>query len=193
VSKVFKDPKASADARAYAARTLGILGDPLETPSLRNAVAAPATREGSRMTVEAARALVLLKDPEAQASLEKAIELWTKYYEDRVMGSEIRISDHERALPTLAAVVDAWSDLASKGDPSVLSRAIVARVFAPQHKVEISDRVPQDPSEARTLLAKSVASAFRKHGATSSQWDALLSSLSHDDRAKTAAASARSP
>jgi hypothetical protein len=191
VSKVVRDPKASGDARAYAARLLGMLGDPLETPSLRKAVAAPATREGSRMAVEAAKALVLLADPEGGDALEKGIEAWTKYYEDKVMGSSVRISDWERTLFTLAPVVEAWGALAAKGDPTFLKKTVVARVLAPQHKVEISDRVPQDPSEARTALAKSIASAFRKRSASPSDWDALLAALSSDSRAQAAASASR--
>jgi hypothetical protein len=154
-------------------------------------VSAEATRDGSRLAVEAAKALVALKDPQAGASLAQGIEAWTKYYESKVMGSKVRISDWERTLYTLAELVAAWHALAAPGDVAALEKTVVKRVLLPQHEVETSDRVPQDPSEARTALATKVGEAFAARNASPKSWDALLAALANDEKARGAAAALR--
>jgi hypothetical protein len=192
VAKVLRDPKTPFQARAFAARALGLLGDATAAPSLRKAVSADAAKEQSLVAVESARALVALADPEGGPPLARAVETWTRYYEDKSGGADVHFSDWTRSLSTLAALVEAWGTLATD-NPSLLARTVVARVLAPQHKVQTSDRVPQDPSEARTALARAVGTAFRLRKATDDQWSALLDALSNDAKARAAAEAARTP
>ncbi len=103
------------------------------------------------------------------------------------MGEAMRFSDWERSLRTLAAVVGAWGDLGGAGSVDLLDKAVVARVFGAAPKIETSDRVPQDPSLARTLLAGAVAHAYAAAKAPGPRWDALLAALSTDANAKAAA------
>ena len=138
------------DGRAYAARALGLLGDVAGAPALRKAVAEPATRDESMLAEACARALVALEDAEAPDALAKGIEAWTAYYEDKVMGDAMRYSDWRRSTHVLAELLGAWAELAAPdADPRCLERSVVDHVLAPEHKVQTSERVPQDPSVTR--------------------------------------------
>lgn len=160
VVKVLKDKRISHDARAWAARALGALGDEAACRSLRKAVVAEAERDQARVAVEAARALAALADAEAGASLQRAIEAWTQYYEDRVTGGKMDFSDWQRAVPTLTALVDARASLPAQGDPRSLDATVVKRVLAAGHVVNTSERVPQDPAAARKALVAAVTRAY---------------------------------
>jgi len=92
---------------------------------------------------------------------------------------------------TLAALVGAWADLGGAHAAEVLDKAVVARVFAAAPKVETSDRVPQDPSLARTELARAVARAYAAEKAPPAAWETLLASLAGDANAKAAATEER--
>jgi hypothetical protein len=104
----------------------------------------------------------------------------------------MRFSDWQRSVGTLAAVVEAWAAVPGKDVVAVLDRTVVTRVFAASVKVETSDRVPQDPSGARTALAKAVGAAYVKAKAPDARWSALLEALSSDPKARAAAEAARS-
>ena len=160
VVKVLKDQRLSHDARAWAARALGALGDAAACASLRKAVADEAVRDQARVAVEAARALVALADADGGAELEHAVRLWTQYYEDRVMRAKVAFSDWQRAVPTLTVLVDAWASLPAPGDPRALDATVVKRVLAPRHVVDTSERVPQDPGAARRSLVAAVTKAY---------------------------------
>jgi predicted esterase len=190
--KIVKDEKAAPYGRAEAARALGLLKDVTAAPALRKALEAPATRLGSVVATAAARALAALPDPEPGEAFAKGVEAWTLYFEDKVAGSGMRFSDWQRSVGTLAAVVEAWAAVPGKDVVAVLDRTVVARVLAASVKVETSERVPQDPSAARTALAKAVATAYAKAKAPDARWNALLEALSSDPKARAAAESARS-
>jgi len=160
VVKVLKDKRVSHDARAWAARALGELGDAAACANLRKVVVAEAVRDQSRVAVEAARALAALGDAEAGPALHRAIQAWTQYYEDRVEGTKVAFSDWQRAVPTLTELIDAWAALPTPGDPRALDATVVKRVLAPGHVVDTSERVPQDPSAARKALVAAVTKAY---------------------------------
>ena len=165
VVKVLKDKRVSHDARAWAARALGELADDAASAPLRKALVAEAVRAQARVAVEAARALAAIGDEEAGASLGRAIEAWTKYYEDHIEGTKVRFSDWQRAVPTLTALVDAWASLPGKGNARSLDATVVKRVLGPKHTVETSERVPQDPQAARKALVAAVTRAYAAWGA----------------------------
>jgi hypothetical protein len=192
LAKLVKDEKAVPFGRAEAARALGLLKDPAAAPALRKALEAPATRAGSVLTVASARALALLADPESGASFAQAVEAWAGYFEDKLAGGTMRFSDWHRSLGTLAEVVGAWSEVPSKETVSVLDRAAVARVLAVVVKVEVSDRVPQDPAPAFVTLSKAVATAYAKAKAPDARWQALLQAVATIPNAKAAVEAARS-
>ena len=95
-------------------------------------------------------------------------------------------------MTTLAEIVQAWAALGAKDGVAVLEKSVVTKVFAANVKVDTSNRVPQDPSQALTALAKAVGAAYAKAQAPAARWEALLSSLAADTKAQAAAAAARS-
>ena len=191
VARLLKDEKASPYARAEAARLLGLLGDAAAAPALRKALVGEARRDTSGLATAAARALVAVKDPASVEAFPAATRAWAAFFESKRMGETMRFSDWERSLRTLAAVVGPWGDLGGAGAVDLLDKLVVARVFAAAPKVETSDRVPQDPSLARTLLAGAVAHAYAAAKAPAPKWDALLAALTSDANAKAAAEAER--
>ncbi len=189
--KLLKDEKASPYARAEAARLLGLLADATAAPGLRKAVAGEARRDTSRLAAASARALVALKDGGGTDALATATKAWAAWFEGKRSGPSMSFSDWERGVRTLAALVSAWADLGGAHAAEVLERTVVARVFAAGPKVETSDRVPQDPSLARTELARAVARAYAAEKAPAAAWDALLGSLAGDANARGAASEER--
>ena len=187
LAKVLGNVALPFDGRAFAARALGRLGDVAGAPALRKAVALPAERTQSLVAQEAARALVALKDVDGPDALAKGIEAWTAYYEDRVMGKGVRYSDWRRSTDVLADLVDAWAELATpEAKVSFLEKTVVARVLAPQHEVETSERVPQDPSAARTAIARAIAKAYKRTQASPDRWAKLVAALGNDAKAQAA-------
>jgi len=192
VAKVLANGQAPHDARAYAARALGLLGGSEGFRALRKAVALPATKKQGKVARACAAALVAGKDTEALPALGKALEAWTAYYERKVTGQEMRYSDWRRSTNVLAELAAAWAALASaEASAGVLERTLVARVFQPQHAVQTSSRVPQDPSATRQAMAAAVARAYEHTNADSDRWDGLLSALENDPKAKSSAESLR--
>ncbi len=189
--KVLKDEKASPYARAEAARLLGLLADASAAPALRKAVTGEARRDTSRLASTSARALVAMKDAGGVDTLSTATRTWAAWFEGKRQGPSMSFSDWERGLRTLSALVTAWADLGGEHAAEVLDKFVVARVFAAGPKVETSDRVPQDPSVARTELARAVARAYAVSRAPAAAWDALLASLAGDANAKAAATEER--
>ena len=190
--KVLKDEKVPAYGRAEAARALGLLKDATAAPALRKAVEAPAARAASVLTAAAARALAALPDPEAGDALGRGVQAWTAYFEDKVMGEGMRYSDWQRSVTTLSELVAAWAALGAKDAVPTLEKSVVAKVFAANVKVETSERVAQDPSQARASLAKAVGAAYVKAQAPDAKWEALLAALAADPKARAAAEGARS-
>jgi dienelactone hydrolase len=191
VAKVLKDARATFDARAWAARALGRLGDTAGVKALRKAVAGEAVRDQSRIAVEAARALAALQDADGGDALARGIASWVAYYEDKAAGGKIRYEDWARVVPTLAELVDAWGRLPGKGDARALERAVVARVLEPAHDVETSQRIPQDPSRSRAALAGAVARAFAAWDADELLRERLRESVKADPKAVAAVDAAR--
>ena len=186
VGKVLASAGAVASGRGFAARALGALGDPAGAAALRKAVAMPASRDTSFVTVECARALVALKDAEALGALERGLQAWAGYYESKHM-TPMRYSDFRRAASVLVELAEAWAALApADADAGALGKTIVARVLAPQHAVQTSSRVPQDPSALRVALVQAVGKAYKRTNAAAAAWDALAASVSQDDGAKAA-------
>ncbi len=177
------------DGRAYAARALGRIGDLAGVPALRKAVALPASKSQSMVAVACAEALAALKDAEGLAALGKGIEAWTGYYEDKVVNGGLSYSDWRRATHVLVALVRAWADLADPASSTtVLEKVLVQRVLAPQHQIETSSRVPQDPSSARMALAQAVARAYKHTSASAEPWARLRAALANDAKAEAAVA-----
>ena len=192
VAKVLASGATPFDGRAYAARTLGLLGDAAGAGALRKAVALEASKEQSLPARAAAEALVALQDAEGLSALEKGIAAWAAYYESKVMGEGMRYSDWQRATGVLASLLEAWAAVASadaNADP--LDRVLVARVLAPQHAVQTSERVPQDPSRTRSAMAQAVARGYKRTNADAALWDRLLAALANDSKAQSAAAAIR--
>jgi len=189
--KVLKDEKASPYARAEAARLLGLLADAGAGTALRKVVAGEARRDTSRLAAACAQALASLGDAGAADALAAATRAWGAWFEGKRAGPAMSFSDWERGLRTLTALVTAWATLGGAHAPEVLDKLVVARVFAAGPKVETSDRVPQDPSVARTGLARAVAKAYVAGKASAPAWDALLAALAADANAKAAAVEER--
>lgn len=189
--KCLKDEKAPPHGRALAARLLGRLKDAAAVPALRKLVAAEARRETSVLAVAAAQALASVPDAEAGPALAAASTAWVAYFDKHRLGETMRFSDWERSLRTLAAIVGAWADVGGAGAPDALEKGVVARVFLAAPKVETSDRVPQDPSLARTALATAVGRAYAAAKAPDAKWTALLGALAADEQAKAAATAER--
>jgi hypothetical protein len=186
VAKLVKDAKLSPDARAWAARALGGLGDPAHAKPLRRVVAGEAERTLSRLVVEAARALARLQDPDAGPALAKGIEAWTVYFEDKEEGGKMAFSDWQRTLPTLAAIVRTWTEGAAEGDVAVLDATVVRRVLAPDVAVQTSERVPQDAMRALVDLTQAVARAYAKWGADDSVVERLREAVKAHPKARAA-------
>ncbi len=188
LAKVLGSGGVPFDGRAYAARALGELGDVAGASAVRKAVALPATKEQSMVARACAAALVALKDVEGLSALAKGIEAWTQYYEDKVMSDGMRYSDWRRSTNVLAELVSAWAELApADAKPGVLEKVLVQRVLQPQHKVETSQRVPQDPSATRTAMAVAIAQAYKRTNAPAARWTKLLEALANDAKALSAA------
>ncbi len=189
LAKILGSAKTPFDARAYAARALGAIGDGAARPALRKAIALPASKEQSRVARACAAALVALQDEGALGAVGKALGVWAGYYESKVMGEEMRYSDWHRVSTVLADLSQAWATLAPPdAAPAVLDKVVVRRVLAPQHVVRTSPRVPQDPSATRSAIACAVAEAYKRTNASAARWAALLGALGNDDRARSAAA-----
>ena len=189
--KLLKDEKAAPHGRALAARLLARLKDAAAAPVLRKVVAAEARRDTSVLAVAAARALAAIPDAEAGPALAAATTAWVGYFDRHRAGEAMAFSDWERSLGTLAAIVSAWADVGGAAAPETLEKGVVARVFQAAPKVETSDRVPQDPSVARTALATAVGRAYAEGRAAEAKWTALLAALASDERARAAAAAER--
>jgi len=189
IRKVLTGKGVPFTGRGYAARALGLLGDPEGAPGLRKAVALEATKAQSFVALECARALVALKDAEGLAGLGRALETWTVYYEGKEMKPKMRYSDWRRATTVLAALAEAWAILAtSETKADALEKTIVQRVLVPQHEIQTSSRVPQDPSATRAAMAVAVAKAYKRTNAPAAMWERLLASLANDPKARSAAA-----
>ncbi len=189
IAKVLGNVGNPFDARAYAARALGQLGAAAAAKTLRKAVALEATREQSMVARESAKALVALKDADGLSALGKGIEAWTVYYESKVSGKEMRYSDWNRSTTVLADLVAAWASLApADAKPAVLEKVLVQRVLQPQHKVQTSSRVPQDPSATRAAMARAIAQAYQRTNAPAESWTRLLNAVAPDPKAHAAVA-----
>ncbi len=192
VAKVLASKKLAFDAHAYAARTLGLLGDPAGAPALRKAVARPASKAQSMVATESAKALVALTDGEGLKALAKGAAAWAAYFESKLSGERMHFSDWRRSINTLAAVVDAWGVLATpEADVADLSSVCVRTVFGRSIDVRTSDRVPQNPDQMRNALAKALGTAYRAAGADAAAWDGLLEAMEAYPAARSAAASQR--
>ena len=71
--------------------------------------------------------------------------------------------------------------------PTALDRIVVARVFQPQHKVQTSERVPQDPSRARVAMAQAIGEAYKRTNADGALWERLVNALANDSKAQSTA------
>ena len=189
--KVLRDEKVPGHGRAETARALGLLGDAAAASGLRKALLLAPARDLSALAVQAARALALLKDAEAAEAFGQAVEHWTAWLEDKRSGADMRFSDWQRGVGTLAALVAGWAAVGGKDAPAVLEKSVVARVFANTPKIETSDRVPQDPSVVRTALAQAAGAAYAAAGAPAERWAALLAALEGDPKARAAAAASK--
>ena len=191
VGKVVTSAGAVPSGRAFAARALGVLGAAEGAPALRKAVALEATKPTSVLAIEAAQALVALKDAEALGALGRGLEAWTAYYESKHM-KPMRYSDWRRSLAVLVALADAWATLApADAKADVFGKTVVARVLAPQHEIQTSSRVPQDPSAARVALVRAIAKAYKQTNAGEDRWAALEAAVSNDEAARSAVQSLR--
>ncbi len=187
LAKVLGNAGVPFDGRAYAARALGKLGDPAGAPALRKAVALPAIKSQSRVARESAAALLALNDAEALPALGKGLEAWAGYYEDKVTSRGMSYSDWRRAANVLADLATAWAGLAAPdSNAGFLEKVLVERVLQPQHPVQTSRRVPQDPSVSRTALARAIAKAYKLTQAPAERWTKLLGALANDGKARAA-------
>jgi dienelactone hydrolase len=192
LAKVLGSSSAPFDARAYAARALGLLGLEDGRGPLRKAVALPASKEQSMIAQESARGLVALGDAEGLDAVEKGIQTWTSFYEGKLAREGMCFSDWIRSTSVLAELVGAWAELApAEADPAVLEKVLVERVLAPHHEVATSERVPQDPSRTRVDIAKAIAMAYKKTNAPEERWSRLFEALAKAPKAKSAAESMR--
>ena len=116
---------------------------------------------------------------------------WALYFEDKLSGEQMRFSDWQRSLGTLAALVGAWADLGGKGAVGALEKGLVPKVLGRTTKVDTSERVPQDPSRAFQALAKAVARCYAAEKAPAAAWEALLAACGSDAGAKSAVEAAR--
>lgn len=189
LAKVLKAAKVNAPARAEAARALGALGEVgPASAALKRALGAEADRGESVVVVAAARAAAALGDADALGPIEAALQRWSAFHLGKLSGGALDFADWERSLGVLVPLVEAWATLAPPGHAtSALGRHVVEAVLAPAHKVNVSDRVPQDPSLLRTALAKALRAAYTKAGAADEAWTALEASLAHDAQAQAAA------
>jgi dienelactone hydrolase len=193
LAKLLKDEKLTPHARAEVARAVGLLGEAglPAAAALRKAIASPAAREASALVVAAAQASALVKDPEAHEALQRAVAAWVAYFEDKLSGEQMRFSDWQRSLGTLASLVGAWADLGGRDATTALEKGLVPKVLGRTTKVDTSERVPQDPSKAFQALAKAVARCYAAGKASAGAWDALLAACGQDGPSKAAVEAAR--
>ena len=187
VAKVLGQAALPFDARGYAARCLADLGARDQASALAKALGVAPSKDQSFVAVEVAHALATIGGPDQRKAIERALEAWTKFFEDKVpAGGPVAFSDWNRALDTLTAVVEAWRAASKAGEPKAIRKTVIARVLAPNHEVRTSERVPQDPSRARTALAQAVAKAYASVETDEAYWDALLKAVAADPRATAA-------
>lgn len=192
VGKVLGNAKLGFDTQAYAARALGVLGDPAGAPSLRKAVARPASKAQSMVAVESAKALVALGDREALKALAKGAAAWNAYFSSKLSGERMHFSDWKRSLLTLSSIVEAWAALATaEADVGALATICVRTVFGQTVEVRTSERVPQDPNRMRTDLARALGKAHQVAAADAKTWDTLLEALEAWPKARAAAEAER--
>jgi len=186
LAKLLKDEKLAPYVRAEAARAAGLLGETglPAAPALRKALSAEAARETSALVKASAQALAAMKDPEAAEAFERASAAWTLYFESKLSGSDMRFSDWARSLGTLTVIVESWGALGAKGSLAALDKGVVPKVLGSTTKVDVSERVPQDPTAAFGALAKAVAGAYAAADAGAGPWDALLAACAGDAKAK---------
>ncbi len=193
LAKLLRGAKAPPSARAEAARVLAALGDrDAASAALVRALGGEATREESVVVVAAARAAVALSDAAAIDAIEDALARWSAFHVERVVddaaGPTMDFADWQRSLGVLVPLVEAWTALAAPKRPiAPLERHVVTAVLAPKHAVRTSDRVPQDPSIARTALGKALRGALTKAAAPEASWQRLDAALANDEAARAAA------
>jgi poly(3-hydroxybutyrate) depolymerase len=189
LAKVLRSPKATEDARAWAARALGALGDATAAPALSTAVA---TAESSRLARACATALRDLASPEGAAGLEKALARWSEAYGGKFLGDRIQHGDFEAVCLALADLVEAYAVCGPKeGAVATIRRHAADAVLADRREVAASERAGQDPEEPRARLAEAVGRAYATLGAPEDFHRALLAALEGHPRAATAAGTGR--
>ena len=191
VIRVLRSRRLGPDARTYAARALGLLGGAGSRAALRGALTEPATRIQSGLTIECARALALLEDPDAGPALGKAVHLWLGYLQSKVDGGQVWDCDWLRAASTVQALLEAWSTVVETPDPGFLDRTIVRRVLAGSGHLRSYVRIPAPVSPTRTALAGGVARIYKTCGAPEGMWSRLEAAVKTDPDALASIAEAR--
>ena len=193
VAKLLGQAALPFDARGYAARCLGALDAKDQASALAKAVSVAPSKDQSFVAVECALALARIGADEQRKALARAVESWTQFFEGKVPASgPVAFSDWERSLNTLAALCASWGTLAADlGNAKALCKTVVARVLKPNHAVRTSERVPQDPSRARTALVDAVAKSFARAKASDKEWEQLARAVADHARATAAVERAR--
>jgi poly(3-hydroxybutyrate) depolymerase len=185
VSKVLRSSKVSDDARAYAARALGDLGDPAGVEALAEAVL---VEKPARLVRESAVALRKLAQPAAADALGKAMAAWAASYDRRLVGGKIDYPDWEELCHTLAELVEAWAVCAPPlGAAAAIERHAVRRVLEARNPVDALARAGQDASRPRGRLAEAVGRAYATLSAPETFSRALEAAVAGDESAVEAA------
>ncbi len=181
VARVLSNAKTSDDARSYAARCLGDLGDVAGVDALSDAVL---VEKPSRLVREAAVALRKIGNASAADALGKAAAAWSAQYAKRLQGPEIDYPDWEEVCVTLADVVEAFGVCGPpNGGASAVERLAVKAVLERREKVHAEARAGQDPSRPRQRLAEAVARAYATLSAPDLHFAALETAVSGDGAA----------
>jgi hypothetical protein len=158
VAKVARSASASDDARAWAARCLGDLGDPSAVDALADLVV---LEKPARLVREAAVALRKLAGSGAAEPLAKATAAWGAAHDRRLVGGAIDYPDWEEVCATLADLVEALAVCGPAAETAArIERAAVRGVLEKRDEVRATARAGQDPSRPRRRLAEAVGRAY---------------------------------
>ena len=184
VAKVLRSAKATDDARAWAARCLGDLGDVGAVDALSAVVEADAP---ARLVRESAAALRKLGSPAAAGALAKGLETWRATHDRLRTGQGMDYSDWETVCFTMAEVVEAYAVCGPAATAAAaIDRAAVRGVIGAGDVVEVSARAGQDAGVPRGRLAEAVARAYATLAAPEAMFDALKAAAAQGGGADSA-------